>query len=69
MNILEGCLFLFVPHQLLKTRQAHVFIRFVCAEGVPEGMDTDLCANPGLFQIPPDFVVKTQAIDIVEVIA
>ena len=39
VNILQGRLFLFVPHQLLKSRQAHVLIRFVCAEGVPERLD------------------------------
>ena len=51
MDILESRLFLLVPHEFLQRRQAHVLIRFVGAEGVPEGMDTDLFANPGLFDV------------------
>ena len=51
MNVLEGRLFLFVPHQLLQGRQAHVFIRFVCPEGVPECVNTHLLANPGLLDV------------------
>ena len=38
VNILEGRLFLFVPHELLQGRQTHVLIGFVCAERVPESM-------------------------------
>jgi hypothetical protein len=47
VNILEGRLFLLMPHELLEGRKAHVLIRFVCAEGVTQRMHTCLLANPG----------------------
>jgi hypothetical protein len=40
-----------VPHELLQSGQAHVFVGFVSTKGVPEGMDTDLLANPSLFDV------------------
>ena len=51
MSILQGRLLLFVPHECLQGRQAHMFIRFVRPAGVPEGMDTHLFANTRLFDI------------------
>jgi len=36
----------FVPHEFLEGCQAHVLIRFVCAEGVTQRMHTSLLANP-----------------------
>jgi hypothetical protein len=34
MDILEGSLFLLMPHELLERRNAHLFIGFMGAEGV-----------------------------------
>jgi hypothetical protein len=51
MDILEGGLFLLMPHELLQGGNPHLFIGLMDAEGVPEGVDADLLADAGLFHI------------------
>jgi hypothetical protein len=40
-----------MPHELLQCRNPHVFIRFMRAERVPQGVDADLLPNAGLLHI------------------
>lgn len=54
MNVLQGRFLPFMPHQRLQSRNIHVLIRLVGAKGMPEGMDADLFADPGLFDVLGD---------------
>ena len=54
MNIFKSGLLLLVTHQFLQGRDAHMLIRFVSAEGVPERMDAHPFADPGLFDVLGD---------------
>jgi len=51
VDVLQCRLLLLVPHKFLQRRQTHMFICFVCPEGVPECMDTHSLPNSRLLDI------------------
>jgi hypothetical protein len=51
VNIFQRRFLIFMSHERLQGRNAHVFVGLVGAERMPEGMHTHLFADPSFFDV------------------